>query len=255
MTWRNMLLVPFVGSVAVAWSTLCLLPILPLALIPRFKREPYTFWASRLASWGMLRLALLGRPHLEGLDKLPVGEPYLLISNHRSFVDVLLLIWAGQTHGISKSGVKWFPVMGYLGYLGGAVFFDRDSPESRRKGKEDTIRMIRQGRAMHVYPEGTRTRTGPIREKTYPGLVKAAYEAGIQVVPASCWGTDLIIPPTNKGVRLFQDCWMRIGEPVQPSDFPDDFDAFFDAAWSQVKGMTAELREAHPHAEVDLLKE
>lgn len=255
MTWFSYVLVPWAAVTAVCIAALCLLFALPTLVLPRGVRERYCFWTNRLASWGILRFSLFVRPTLQGSDKLPVGQPYLLISNHRSFVDVLLLIWAGHTQGISKSQVFWFPVMGLLGYLGGAVFFDRSDPSERQRAKDEALMLMRAGRALHVYPEGTRTRSRSqtVLEKVYTGLVRSAFEAGIQVVPAAVWGTDACIPATNRGVRFGQRVFAEFAEPVQPADHAE-FQDFFDAAWGQSRSMVLKLKEAHPHPQVDLLE-
>ena len=255
MTWFSYVLVPWAAVVAVLVSAFCLLFALPTILVPRGNRERYCFWTNRLASWVILRLGLFARPHLQGSENLPVGQPYLLISNHRSFVDVLLLIWAGHTQGISKSQVFWFPVMGLLGYLGGAVFFNRMDPQDRRRAKDEALMLIKYSRALHVYPEGTRarSRSQTTQEKVYTGLVRAAFDAGIPVVPAAVWGTDTVIPATNRGIRFGQRVYAQFGAPIAPQDYTG-FEAFFQAAWGQTTERVQKLKEAHPHPQVDLLE-
>ena len=255
MTWFSYVLVPWAAVIAVLIAAFCLVFALPTFVLPRGVRERYCFWTNRLASWGILRVGLFARPNLTGTDKLPVGQPYLLISNHRSFVDVLLLIWAGHTQGISKSEVFWFPVMGLLGYLGGAVFFDRKDPQDRARAKDEALMLMHSGRALHVYPEGTRTRSRSqtVLEKVYTGLVRAAFDAGIPVVPAAVWGTDAVIPATNRGIRFGQQVYAQFSDPLNPQDYAS-FEAFFEQAWGQTRQMVHKLKEAHPHPQVDLLE-
>ncbi|MBK9368919.1 MAG: 1-acyl-sn-glycerol-3-phosphate acyltransferase, partial [Deltaproteobacteria bacterium] len=93
-----------------------------------------------------------------GRDHIPFGQPYMVVANHRSWVDVITLIWAARAEGLSKREVFFTPVMGVLGYLGGAVFFNRDHAEGRRRAKEECLFLLKQGVPLHIYPEGTRTR-------------------------------------------------------------------------------------------------
>ena len=62
------------------------------------------------------------------------------------------------------------------------------------------------------------------------GLLVAASEAGVCLVPAGIVGTDDVIPPTNKGIRYFQDIRLRFGEPLSAADFDSPL-AQAEAAW------------------------
>ena len=245
MSRLNLLLGIFAsGGLAVAIATFWLALAAPFVLVPRGRRERLVMWTNRAASWMILRFALLATLDVKGREHLP-EKPYMVVCNHRGFCDVLTLIWAANAEGVSKREVLYFPAMGLLGYLGGAVFFDRKSPEDRRRAKEDTLFQLRSGNAMHLYPEGTRARTGLVRQKQHWGLVHAVYAAGIQVVPAAVWGTDDVIPVSNAGVRYGQRVSARFAPAVQPADHPTQ-EAFCEAIWAETSRMVEELYSADP---------
>lgn len=241
MTPLNLCLALPTSLIAVVIATFYLMLALPFALVPRGRREKWIWWTNTGASYGILKYALMiSKLEVQGQEHLPeYGTPYLVVANHRSFVDVLTLIWATRAEGISKRAVLYFPAMGILGYLGGAVFFDRADPGSRTQAMNDALFLLERGVPLHVYPEGTRTRDGKLRERVHLGMLRAAYGRGIPVVPAALWGTDHVIPPSNKGIRWFQDVRLRLGPPIQPRDHADAH-AFASAGWDAVKGLVEE---------------
>lgn len=240
MTRLNFLLGLFVsGGVAVCIAAFWLALAAPFVLIPRGRRERWVMWTNRGASWMILRFALLAKVVVSGREKLP-DRPYLVVSNHRGFCDVITLIWSANAEGVSKKLVLFFPMMGLLGYLGGAVFFDRRDPKQRAKAKADTLFQLASGNNMHLYPEGTRARVGLLGEKLHWGLVNAAWEQGVTVVPAGLWGTDDVIPVSNEGVRYGQTVRASFGTPVRAEDHKTA-EQFTTAIWAQVRGLVEQL--------------
>lgn len=239
----NVLLGLCSGMLAVMYASFFLVFAAPTLLIPRGTRERYNAWTNAGASYAILRYAFLADFDVQGRERLPErGQPYLVVANHRAFPDVLTLIWAAGAEGISKKMVFWFPAMGWLGYLGGAVFFDRKVPEERARAKEEALFLMKRGVPLHVYPEGTRSRNGKLREKIHLGMLLAAYEAGIPLMPAAMWGTDRILPASLDGVRYRQTIRCHFGQLVRPEDY-EDGEAFALAAWEQVKAKVAVFEE------------
>jgi len=238
MTLLNLALAIPTSLIAVAIASFFLVLAAPFALLPRGSREKWIWWTNAGASWAILKFALFVRNiEVLGRENLPeYGQPYLVVCNHRGFCDVLTLIWAARAEGISKRMVLYFPAMGLLGYLGGAVFFDREDHADRMRAKQDALFLLQRGVPLHVYPEGTRTRDGRLRSKVALGMLVAASEAGIPLVPAAIWGTDDVIPPSNKGIRYFQDIRLHFSEALAPEDF-DSSQAHAEAAWEAVRAM------------------
>jgi 1-acyl-sn-glycerol-3-phosphate acyltransferase len=73
-----------------------------------------------------------------------------------------------------------------------------------------------------VYPEGSLTRDPdlwPMRGKT--GAVRMALEAGVPLIPAAHWGTQLVMPRYAKKISVFprKTILVKIGDPVDLSAF------------------------------------
>jgi 1-acyl-sn-glycerol-3-phosphate acyltransferase len=97
--------------------------------------------------------------------------------------------------------------------------------------------------AVVVFPEGTRSTNGHLREKISTGMIKAAHGAGLKIIPVALDGTDAVFPKEMDRVTLDQEVRVTIGAPLDPADYADE-DAWVRATWGQVKRMHDELKRA-----------
>jgi 1-acyl-sn-glycerol-3-phosphate acyltransferase len=213
----------FVGTVAA----------LPFAVLPRGVRERYSNHATVWFSWIVVRCVLLNRPNVTYASGGPPSGPALLVCNHRSWLDVLYLAWLGRASGLSKSSVLFIPFIGYYAWLGGAVFFNRNLPDARAQARADVLAQLEAGHRIFVFPEGTRTRDGLLREKVHLTLVRDCFARGIDVVPCAVMNTENVIPVSPPGVFPGRSSSIRIGKALHPTQY-DDADHFAHAVWSEV---------------------
>lgn len=207
--------------------------IWPFAVLPRGRRERYAIHGARVFAWLDLHALLFVRKTVLGLEKLPKEPGYLVISNHRAWTDVALLIVHTASQGISKKEVAYVPFFGLNGYLSGAIFFDRKSVNARAKVISDSLAIMKGGGNLHLFPEGTRTRDGRIKEKVHLRLVEEAWKAGIDVVPACVWDTEQALPVGEFRAVPFQTCGLEIGEALPRAQFQDGA-SYARASWERV---------------------
>jgi 1-acyl-sn-glycerol-3-phosphate acyltransferase len=124
-----------------------------------------------LRRWGRAFWRILGmRVRVEGA--IPEA-PYLLVSNHVSYVDILLLGGLLGPVFVSKAEVARWPILGYLTRVAGTVYLDRSRiraiPQVMRE--MDAIRDAKLG--VVLFPEGTTT-DGTCVEPFRPSLLEAA---------------------------------------------------------------------------------
>jgi 1-acyl-sn-glycerol-3-phosphate acyltransferase len=155
-----------------------------------------------------------------------------VICNHRSWLDVAMLVYATDSIGISKKEISYIPFIGQAGWIVGAIYFDRKDRSSRAKVVEEALDMMSKGANIHLFPEGTRTRNGRLSAKVHLRLVEAAWARGIPVVPACTWKTEKSLPaeklwawPGSPG--------LEVGPPLLPAHFADAA-SFGKAAWEKV---------------------
>ncbi len=224
--WALLLALPLAAVVT--------LPILLTAVIPRGWRERYNAPMARLYTWICVRLILLARPTVRGLEHLPARGGYLIVCNHRSWMDVALLICMTGSVGISKREIAWVPFFGLAGWLAGAIFFDRRDPASRARVVEEAVGMMGRTARLHVFPEGSRTRDGRLAARVHLRLVEACWRAKIPVLPAWVWDTERVLPATGLLAWPGQRPGLEVGAAVDAAAWPDAA-SFAAAVWEQVR--------------------
>jgi 1-acyl-sn-glycerol-3-phosphate acyltransferase len=89
-------------------------------------------------------------------NKLPQADfSGLVVSNHLSWLDILVLQSLMPGCFVAKTEVRQWPVVGYLAQACATIFVDRSSPRSARSMVDNTAAAIAQGYAVVVFPEGT----------------------------------------------------------------------------------------------------
>ncbi|MDP2304465.1 MAG: 1-acyl-sn-glycerol-3-phosphate acyltransferase [Pseudomonadota bacterium] len=210
--------------------------IVPFAVLPRGRRERYAIHGARCFAWLVLRPLLWLRIERVGLEKLPREGGYLVLSNHRSWIDVPLLILCTASQGISKKEVTYIPFFGMNGRISGAIFFDRTKKMDRARVVSDALFLLRSRSNLHVFPEGTRTRDGRIGSRIYLRLVQTCWENGIEVVPACVWGTEAVVPSAGIYAMPGQPVGIEVETPLDRAAFPDG-EAYAEATWAKVVEM------------------
>ena len=83
------------------------------------------------------------------------SNPLLLISNHVSWLDILVIQAIYPCYFVAKVEVKKWPVLGRLIQGCGVIFVDRSSTNSAHKMVDEVSKLLRQGYAVAGFPEGT----------------------------------------------------------------------------------------------------
>lgn len=135
------------------------------------------------------------RTHVRGMEKLPETGRFLLVCNHRSMFDPIVLTRALRRFNISfvsKPGNMNLPVLGRIGYGAGCLAIDR---ENDRKALTTILTaadyLKRDLCSMAIYPEGTRSKTGQLLP-FHPGSFKIAQKANVPLIISSVSGTEKV---------------------------------------------------------------
>jgi acyl carrier protein len=176
-----------------AWAAFVLLA--PVAwLMAVVTRPPPRAW--RLCHYiARVFFKLGGIPvRAEGLELLPQGRPYVLVANHGSYLDGILLVGVlPEQHAfIAKREFLGHPISRLFLSAIGSEYVERfDSA----RGVEDVRRFTehaRKGEKLALFPEGTFTRQAGLRPFLMGAFVIAA-EAGLPVVPVAIRGAREIL--------------------------------------------------------------
>jgi 1-acyl-sn-glycerol-3-phosphate acyltransferase len=181
-------------------TVLILLLFLPVLVISGiFRRVGFIYSSARLVIGATL--AVLGvRTVVRGLDAAALSAPPVIISNHLSNLDGPLLLRAlpWDPRVLAKSEARSIPLVGWVMKLADFVFVDRSSAPGRQEALEEAIDKIKKKRCPFlVFPEGTRSRDGAMREFKKGGFL-IARRAGVPVLPVRITGTHRLLPPGRK---------------------------------------------------------
>ena len=227
------------------------LSILWLAVLPRYRREPFAF---RLCcdpwSWYSTKLFLRPRIRVVGREHLPAAwHGYLYASNHESLVDILLLTKEVRRGFLMKRSVLVSPI-GWGTYLSGSVAFNRSSKMARARALRQVITMARRSMSVVVFPEGTFGHADGRLREPHLNLMRQAWEADLPVVPLGHAGSRRAVDGQSLPVHRGAELVLVVRPAVMPADYPDAR-SFSHACWQEVvaavKQARAELAPGWPY--------
>ena len=181
------------------------------------------YWLFKYIFMGPL-LSLLGRPKVEGLEYIPDSGPAILASNHLAVADSFYLplvvrrriTFLAKSEYFTGTGLKgWFTRWFYT--VAGQVPIDRTDADAAQSALDTAERLLKQGKLLGMYPEGTRSPDGRLY-KGKTGLARLALQTGVPVIPVAMIGTDVVNPPGSKMWR-FGRVTVKFGKPMDFSRF------------------------------------
>ncbi len=145
-------------------------------------------------------LFLLCRPRVTGKENVPATGPFIIASNHLSFIDSIAIPLMAPRRVGYLAKAEYFTGSGVRGWLIrtlftalGALPVERDTHRAAQAALDTAMGVLRAGGGFGIYPEGTRSRDGRLaRGKT--GVAWLALTADCPVVPVGITGTDRIQP-------------------------------------------------------------
>ncbi|HVQ47763.1 MAG TPA: lysophospholipid acyltransferase family protein [Gemmatimonadales bacterium] len=204
-----------------AWLVLvlCILIWFPVMLILLLVTGPFdrgryiVGYVFRRIGPAMATLNPLWRFRYSGTMPQNPRHPYVVVSNHESFADILLishLPW--EMKWLSKAELFRIPIMGWMMWLAGDIPVKRGFGPSAVEAMERCRKALRQRVSVMIFPEGTRSKTAellPFKD----GAFRLAVEAGVPILPLALSGTGTALP--KHGWRFGQSAaHLRVLEPV-----------------------------------------
>ena len=231
-----------------AWLVLvvCLLlwfPVIILALLltaPFVRGRYIPGWIFRRVAPTMAFLNPLWHFRYSGTLPKDPRRPFVVVSNHESFSDILLishLPW--EMKWLSKAELFRIPILGWMMWLVGDIPLKRGVGPSAVEAMERCRKVLADRVSVMIFPEGTRSKTAellPFKD----GAFRLAVEAGVPVLPLAVSGT---------GTALRKHDWrfgrsvaeVRVLEPVDTSGLTL---ADVPALKARVRQMIVEARDA-----------
>ena len=151
-----------------------------------------------------------GKLVVEGRENLPKTGPLLIASNHQSYTDPAVLIyaidrpmwWMAKRSLFKGWLVSWF--------LHQVHVFEVNREKQDLAALAHAQKLLDQGRALLIFPEGTR-HPGALG-RGHDGIAYMALRTGVPIVPVAITGTEKI-PHVLQTPFHFQKLKAVIGEP------------------------------------------
>ena len=133
-------------------------------------------WARQFLRVWRIELQVSGQPPAQG--------PVMLVANHISWLDILVLHAAGFCRFVSKADVQHWPVIGRMATGAGTLYIARDSRRDALRVVHHMRDALLRGEVVAVFPEGT-TSDGRVLLPFHANLIQAAISAQAPVQPVA----------------------------------------------------------------------
>jgi 1-acyl-sn-glycerol-3-phosphate acyltransferase len=175
------------------------------------------------AAWAVayVRVNPLWRLRTSGRRLLPWRGAAVLVANHASLIDILVLFDLFRPFKwVSKAEIFRVPVIGWNMRLNGYVPLVRGSGESVRRMMARCGRLLDAGSPVLFFPEGRRTDDGRL-QRFKDGAFELAVRHRVPVFPIAVHGTGRALPKHGLVLRDQVDAKVRVLPPLAPADFAD----------------------------------
>lgn len=174
------------------------------------KEEHVQAWARTMLARLAIKLVVNGQP--------PQAGPVLLVANHISWLDIVVMHAARHCRFVSKAAVHHWPVIGSLADAAGTLYIERESRRDAMRVVHHMVESLKAGDVLAVFPEGT-TGDGTTVMPFHANLIQAAIsaDAPVQAVAlhfADCvTGAQSLAPCFTGDDTLLQSLWRTLQTP------------------------------------------
>lgn len=138
-------------------------------------------WSRQMLDIMGVELVVRGHP--------PVHGPVLLVANHISWLDIVVMEAAQPARFVSKADVKAWPLLGTLVTGVGTLYIERENRRDAMRVVHQMVESLRAGDVLAVFPEGT-TGDGQTLLPFHANLLQAAISANAPVLPVGVTFVD-----------------------------------------------------------------
>lgn len=182
------------------WFLLVFLLLFPIVFIALQKEEwkPIAHYCNRI--WGKIFFFIIGQPVKVTYETtLDQKQAYVFCANHFSYLDIAMMgvVVKNYFAFMGKSSVKKVPLFGYM-FTKLHIQVDRTEKNSRIKALTRSIKALKSGRSIMIFPEGGIFSTN-FPEMIQPfkdGAFSMAIENQVPIVPISLLDNYKVMPAT-----------------------------------------------------------
>ncbi len=153
-----------------------------------------SYWGNKVVKIGDVRL------EVEGYENLPDEGPVVFVGNHQGYADIIVslaVLDKFQVGFIAKRDLEKVPLYNKWLPRVRCIFIDRDATREALRAIEQGVEYINEGYSMFIYPEGKRSKGGPMQEFK-KGSLRLATKPGVPVIPITIDGAYKIFEEQGK---------------------------------------------------------
>jgi 1-acyl-sn-glycerol-3-phosphate acyltransferase len=159
-----------------------------------------------------------------GAESVPRSGPAIITPNHLSFIDPFFIALTADRHvtfiGKAEYWDDWRTRVFFE--LAGGIPVRREDSKKAQSSLEAGVQVLRDGRLLGIFPEGTRSPDGRLY-KGKTGAARMALEVGCPILPAGLVGTRELLPKDAKMPGLGPTVSVKYGKPMYvPDDARED---------------------------------
>jgi 1-acyl-sn-glycerol-3-phosphate acyltransferase len=218
---------------ALALATFVCAPVILWRSLRGRRREAYE------PVWWWARLLITGSgitTNVRGLEQVPEGGRYVVLSNHCSHLDgpVLVLALPDPVYFVIKRELARIPIWGPATLRVGFIAIDRGDTAQARAELARAVEAVRGGRTVLVFPEGTRSPDGRLQGFKKGGF-HLAVDAQVPILPVTVNGSAALLPKGAKAPRPGH-VDVIVHPPIPTAGLgPDDVPDLIDRTWHAIE--------------------
>jgi len=205
----------------------------------------YALFLNQIWARAFLSLSFIP-PIIEWRAKLKPGQNYLLVGNHTSFLDIVMMGYVPRLSVfVGKISLAKVPVFGYM-FRKLHITVDRNKPRSRYQVLKKGAEVLQSGLSLVMFPEGgIRSQEPPKMASFRNGAFKLAIEQKVPIIPVTYPHNWKIQPGNSKMLMYPQRPRAIIHQPIETSNMQiEDADALRDRVFSIIE---EELSKYYPY--------
>jgi 1-acyl-sn-glycerol-3-phosphate acyltransferase len=138
-------------------------------------------WSQALLGLFHIEVVVDGEPGIPGVGR---GRGRVIVSNHRSIIDIAILLSLFGGALVSRGDLEGWPIIGPAARSAGTIFVDRGSKKSGARAIDAMVERLRAHDTICLFPEGTTYVDDEVRPFK-PGACVAATRADVPVIPVA----------------------------------------------------------------------
>lgn len=197
----------------------CVLPVF-LLTFPFDRERIYANWVFMKIGWFMMAVTPCGPIRIYNTHLKPKGRPFIAVANHQSFLDMptmAMLPW--NMKWISKKELFWVPVVGWIMYMAGHVYLDRQRKDAIKQ-LNSLGPTLQRGNPVMMFPEGTRSIDGNL-QRFKRGAFVSARENGALILPIVISGTNQVLKSKDWKFSRGNGIDVTVLPAFDPAEFED----------------------------------